>query len=247
MKSYNTMLKTEIKLSIRDMNMVIFAVIMPAVITFILGMIYGNAPAFEGAGYSFMDQSFGALSTIAICAGGVMGLPIAVSEYRHRKILKRFKVTPVSPAKLLGAQVSMYILYSLVSLVLVYLISTLFFGFRFQGSIIKFIVSYTMVMVSMFSIGVMVGGIAPDSKTAGIIASLLYFPMLIFSGTTLPYEVMPAALQNIADVLPLTQGIKLIKAAVLNQPVTGVYLPVVVMLVIAFLCVGISLKFFRWE
>ena len=30
-----------------------------------------------------------------------MGLPLVVSEYRERKILKRFKVTPVNPVKLL--------------------------------------------------------------------------------------------------------------------------------------------------
>ncbi len=42
--------------------------------------------------------------------------------------------------------------------------------------------------------------------------------MLIFSGATPPYEVMPAALQKVADVLPLTQGIKLLKATSLGLP-----------------------------
>lgn len=32
--------------------------------------------------------------------------------------------------------------------------------------------------------------------------------MLIFSGATLPYEVMPAALQTVADILPLTQDVE---------------------------------------
>ena len=57
----------------------------------------------------------------------------------------------------------------------------------------------------------MVGGIAKNSKIAGVIASALYFPMLIFSGATLPYEVMPGAMQRIVYVLPLTQGIKILK------------------------------------
>lgn len=46
----------------------------------------------------------------------------------------------------------------------------------------------------------MVGGIAPNIKITSVIASVLYFPMLIFSGTTLPYEVMPAALQKVAVI-----------------------------------------------
>lgn len=105
MKTFRTMLKTELKLNIRDMNMVIFAIFMPLVILIILGIIYGTKPAFDGAGYTFLEQSFGGLCAISICAGGAMGLPILVAEYRERKILKRFKVTPVSPALLLSVQV----------------------------------------------------------------------------------------------------------------------------------------------
>lgn len=92
MKIIKEMLKIELKLSICDMNMVIFAVIMPLLILVILGIIYGNKPAFEGASYSFIDQSLGALSSISICAGGLMGLPILISDYREKKILKRFKL-----------------------------------------------------------------------------------------------------------------------------------------------------------
>ena len=62
--------------------MVLFAICMPLAVLAILGMIYGGEPAFEGAGYTFLEQSFGALASISICAGGVMGLPLVVSDYR---------------------------------------------------------------------------------------------------------------------------------------------------------------------
>ena len=96
MKSFVTLLKNELKLNIRNMNMVIFAVIIPLVVLIILGFIYGTKPAADGTAYTFLEQSFGALCCISICAGGLMGLPLVVSEYRERKILKRFKVTPVN-------------------------------------------------------------------------------------------------------------------------------------------------------
>jgi ABC-2 type transport system permease protein len=102
-------------------------------------------------------------------------------------------------------------------------------------------------MISMFSIGMMVGGVAPDMKMAGVLASILYFPMLIFSGATLPYEAMPAGMQKVADVLPLTQGIKLLKAASLGLPVQSAVLPMVVMAALAVICMGVSIRFFRWE
>lgn len=214
MRTFRTMLKNEMKLSLRDMNMVIFAICIPLVVLIILG---------------------------------VMGLPLVVSDYRSRKILKRFKVTPVSPAMILAVQVMIYTIYSIASLVLLYSVSTLFFGFHLLGSLPAFLCGYILVMLSMFSIGMMVGGISPNSQTTSVIASLLYFPMLIFSGATLPYEIMPSALQKVADILPMTQGIKLLKAASLGLPIENVFVSIAIMAVLAVICIGISLRFFRWE
>ena len=247
MKTFNTMLKTELKLSLRGMDMFIFAICVPLVVLIILGIIYGNKPAFEGAEYTFLEQSFSALATISICAGGVMGLPLVVSEYRSRKILKRYKVTPISPILILLVQVAIYTLYSLASMVLLYLVAKLFFGYQFHGSIGTFWGGYLLVIVSMFSIGMMVGGIAPNTKMAGAIASILYFPMLIFSGATLPYEVIPPVLQKIANILPLTQGIKLLKSASLGLQSDNMIVPLLIMTAIAIVCICVSLKFFRWE
>ena len=247
MKAFKAMLKTELKLSIRGMDMFIFAICMPVVITVLIAIIYGNKPAFDGANYTFLQQSFGALTTIAICAGGVMGLPLVVSDYRNKKILKRFKVTPISPAMILVVQLVIYTLYSIASLILVYGVASLFFSYKFQGSWGLFLSSYLLVMISIFSVGLMVGGIAKDTKIAGVIASILYFPMLIFSGATLPYEVMPRILQKIADFLPLTQGIKLLKATSLGISVDNVIIPIIVMFVIVIICIGVALKFFKWE
>ncbi|MDO4276298.1 MAG: ABC transporter permease [Eubacteriales bacterium] len=247
MNKFFTMLKTELKLSVRGMDMVIFALCMPVVVVVILGIIYGDKPADPGASYSFLQQSFGALSTIAICAGGVMGLPLVISDYRQKKILKRFKVTPTSPVLLLAVQAAVYAIYSLLSLGLITLVLSLFFGFEFTGSWGLFFGAYVLVMLSMFSIGMMVGGISPNVKIASVAASLLYFPMLIFSGATLPYEVMPRVMQRVADFMPLTQGIKLLKAAALGLAGESVWLPIVVMCAFLVVCVGISIRFFKWE
>ena len=247
MNKFLTMLKTELKLSFRGMDMIIFAVCMPVVVVILLGIIYGGKPAFDGADYTFLEQSFGAVSTIAVCAGGVMGLPLVISDYRQKKILKRFKITPSSPVLLLSVQVAIYMIYSLIALVLIYLVSVLLFGMKLRGAFLPFMGAFFLVMISMFSIGMLVGGVSPNTKIASVLASLLYFPMLIFSGATLPYEVMPAVLQKLADFLPLTQGIKLLKAASLGLPAENVMASLAVMAVITVVCGGISIRFFKWE
>lgn len=247
MKAYKAMLKTEIKLSLRGMDMLIFAIIMPIIVLVMLGIIYGSKPAFDGANYTFLEQSFGAITSIAICAGGVMGLPLVISDYRSKQILKRFKVTPVNPTMILLVQVTIYTLYALISLITVFLAATLLLGVKMQGNLLQFILGWLLVLVSMFSIGLMVGGIAKNAKIAGIIASILYFPMLIFSGATLPYEVMPTAMQKVVNILPLTQGIKLLKSATLGLPMDNAVLPIIIMAVIAIICSFVAIRFFKWE
>lgn len=247
MKSFWILLKNEWKLNIRNMNMVIFAIIMPLIVLVILGFIYGVKPAAEGAEYTFMEQSFGALCTISICAGGLMGLPLVVSEYRERKILKRFQVTPVSPVRLLAVEFTIYVLYCIVSMVTLMVAGTIFWNIRIYGSWAGFLGSWLLTMVSTLSIGMMVGGIAKNTKTASVIASILYFPMLIFSGATLPFEVMPDFMQKVVSIFPMTQGIQLMKAAFLDLSVENSGLLIIGMGVVAIICFGIAIRFFRWE
>lgn len=247
MKIFKAMLKSELKLSLRGMDMFIFAICLPVVVLVIIGIIYGNKPAFDNAGYTFLQQSFAAIIAIPICAGGVMGLPLVVSDYRNKKILKRFKVTPVSPTMILFVQVAIYAIYSLVSLILSFITAKIFFGYEFSGNFLYFFGSYLLVMISMFSIGMMVGGVAPNTKIASVMASILYFPMLIFSGATLPYEIMPSALQKASDVLPLTQGIKLLKATSLGLATGNVLMSAIIMGLLALVCTTIAIKFFKWE
>ena len=71
--------------------------------------------------------------------------------------------------------------------------------------------------------------------------------MLIFSGTTLPYEVMHVAMQKIISIFPMTQGIQLMKVTFLGLPSENVLLSVVVMGAVILICFGISVKCFKWE
>ena len=247
MKAFCTLLKNELKLNIRNMNMVIFALLLPLVVLVILGFLYGTSPAADGADYTFLEQSIGALCAISVCAGGLMGLPLVVAEYRERKILKRFQVTPISPGMLLAVEFLIYVLYALVSLITLLLVSGLAWGVHLRGTWVSFAGSWLLTVLSTLSIGMMVGGIAKNAKSASVIASVLYFPMLIFSGATLPFEIMPEAMQKIVTVFPLTQSIQLMKESFLGLTVEHSGLSIIVMLCVTLACSGIAIKCFKWE
>lgn len=159
MRSFFTLFKNELKLNIRNMNIVIFAVIMPLVVLIILGIIYGTKPAAEGTEYTFLEQSFGALCTISICAGGLMGLPLFVAEYRERKILKRFQVTPTSPFKLLLVEFSIYVVYCIISMITLFPVAMLIWNVQINGSLIVFLGCWLPVVV-MAAVTIICTGIA---------------------------------------------------------------------------------------
>ena len=80
-----------------------------------------------------------------------------------------------------------------------------------------------------------------------VIASILYFPMLFFSGATLPFEVMPPVIQKIVGIFPLTQGVELMKSAFLGVPIDNMWVPIVIMIAVTMICMSISVRFFKWE
>ena len=73
-------------------------------------------------------------------------------------------------------------------------------------------------------------------RTASVLTGILY-----------SYEVMPTALQKIVNVLPLTQGINLLKASVLNLPLESVWFPITIMAAITVICGSLSIRYFKWE
>jgi ABC-2 type transport system permease protein len=247
MKAFKAMLKMESKLTLRGMDSIFFGVLFPMGLALILGIIYGNKPAYEGADYTFIQQSFGAVISIGICATGLMGIPLSVSEYRHRKILKRFRVTPVSPGLLLFTQMTVQLMIAVLSSLGVFTVMKLFFGYRMEGSFAGFVLSYLLVMFAIYGLGMMLGSVAPNVKTANLLCSLVYFPMLFLSGATVPYEVMPPVMQRVTNVLPLTQGIKLLKGFSLGMEPENLVLSIAVMAGLAVVTTIISIKFFRWE
>lgn len=247
MKTFITNFKTEFKLTLRGVDTIFFGVLFPVVTVIVIGLIMGNGSAQNGVDYNNIDQSFGAIVTIGICATGLMGFPLTIADYRHRKILKRYQVTPVSPGIILFVQCLVNFIVSLISLLAVWLVCKVLFKYSMDGSVIYFMGAFVLVTFAVYGIGMMLASVAPNIKTANLLCTLLYFPMIFFSGATIPYEVMPKTAQNVMDFLPLTQGIKLLKSIALEIPNNHVPFQVGLMLACGVVCVIISIFTFKWE
>lgn len=229
--------KTELKLSFRSFDAVFFGVIMPLLIIIVINFVNKE----------HITQNFGAYISIGICAIGLMALPLTLADYREKNILKKLKVTPISPGLLLGIQVLVQSIMAVISALITTIAAVILFKYNFAGSIIQTIFSYFLVLVSIFSIGLLITSIAPNLKKAGFICSLVYFPMLLFSGTTIPGSVFPDIVQKIASFLPLTQGIKLLNGITLGKSLFDFPIQLTVLILITIISVVFSIKLFKWS
>lgn len=99
----------------------------------------------------------------------------------------------------------------------------------------------------MIIIGLLVAAACKTTKSMNVATSLLYLPMLLFSGATIPYELFPKGMQLVAGYMPLGVGIRLMKAASLGTSLGSMGTEIAILGVIAIVCIAISIKTFRWE
>ena len=244
MKRFLRLYEIEQKLFFRSADVFIFNLCMPVVTLIMIALIGGNKSA--GENMTYLQSAFASLICVGICCSAFMSIPIVMVDYRDKKILKSFYCSPCSPAWLLGADTLCSGVMSIISAILVAAVAIIGFGYRMEGNVLAFIGAWFLTMISMFSIGLMIASVCKTAKTMNVVASLVYFPMLLFSGATIPYELFPKGLQHIADFLPLSQGIQLMKAISTGNSVEDIY-GIIVLVAITVVCTAISLKTFRWE
>lgn len=238
--------KVEGKLALRSIDGVLFGIGMPLGVLLLTTMIAGNKQA-GNASYTFLDSSFSSLLVVGICATAFMGIPLTICDYRDKKILKHFFVTPASPGHLIATQVLIAMATAVISASLVALVSVFFLGYRIQGSWMLLIASYFLVMIAMYSLGLLIASLCKNMKIANLVCSLVYFPMLFLSGAVIPFELFPSGMQKVASVLPLTQGVQLLKSVSLNQPIGNPQFVLILLVAISIIGFGLAAKFFRWE
>ncbi|MFB8504731.1 ABC transporter permease [Enterococcus durans] len=238
--------KIEGRLAIRSIDGILFGIAMPLGVLLLTTMIAGNNQA-GNASYTFLDSSFSALIVVGICATAFMGIPLTICDYRDKKILKHFFVTPASPVHLIAAQMVVAAITSIISAILIIFVSIVFLDYHIQGNWGILIASYFLVMSAMYSLGLLIASLCKNIKIANLVCSAVYFPMLFLSGAVIPFELFPDGIQKVATFLPLTQGIKLLKSVSLGQSVGNPQFIVILLLCITILGFGLAAKFFRWE
>ena len=244
MKRFLSMYRVEQKLFLRMPDVILFCLAMPLVVFVVITMITGGKNAAD-SGLTYLQSSYVSLSTVGICCSAFMSIPITVVELRSQGILRRMYCSPCSPARLLACDtICSGVIAALSTLILT--AAALLFGYRMPGNVLVYTAMWLLTMISMFSIGLMVASLCRTTKSMNVATSLLYFPMLLFSGATIPAEVFPSWFQTVAKLMPLGVGIDLLKSVSMGC-YDRITLPAITLMAITLICGAIAVKTFRWE
>ncbi|MGN1016170.1 MAG: ABC transporter permease [Faecousia sp.] len=245
MKRFLRMYRVEQKLFFRSPDVILFNLAMPLVTLILITMIAGNKNAAD-SGLTYLQSAYVALSTVGICCSAFMSIPISIVEYRSHGVLRRMYCSPCSPARLLACDTIASGVMAIISTLILTVAAVIFFGYRMTGNVFVYMAMWLLTMSSMFSIGLMVASLCRTTKSMNVVTSLLYFPMLLFSGATIPAEVFPAGFRVVAKLMPLGVGIDLLKSVSMGC-YDRITVSVITLIAITAICGTVAVKTFRWE
>ena len=245
MKRFLKMYQVAQRIFFRSPDVILFNLAMPLVTLILITIIAGNKAAAD-SGLTYLQSSYVALSTVGICCSAFMSIPITIVECRSQGILRRMYCSPCSPARLLACDTIASGVMAVNSTVILTVAAVVFFGYTMAGNVFVYMGVWLLTMISMFSIGLMIASLCRTTKSMNVATSLVYFPMLLFSGATIPAEVFPAQFQAVAKLMPLGVGIDALKSVSMGR-YDKMAIPVIILTAITAICGTISVRTFRWE
>lgn len=237
---------TEFKLSLRNFIYVFFAFVFPPLMLLLMGSIFGNEPTDFYNGHSAVNVMTPSYMGMVIAVCGIMGLPLQLAEYRQRKVLKRFKATPLGTSMIMLPHLIVNFILCIIGIALLVVVGIIVFDLQFMGHYLLFAAALVLSIAAIFSLGFLIAAVAPNSRAASAIAYLVYFPMLFLSGATMPIQMMPSALVSVSKALPLTHSVELLNRTWIGE--TGdLLIPLIVLAAVTIVCILVSVRLFRWE
>jgi len=244
-KAFWELVKVEGKLALREPVGVIFGIGLPV---FLL-IIFGSIPAFRntvpGTTLSAFEVYIPILMVTMLIFIGLFGLPIPIVRDREIGWLRRISTTPVSPTKLLAAQVTINLILAGIAFTILTVGSVFFFGVKGSFEIPGFVLSIVLVTIALFSLGVLIAAVAPSQGVGTGIAQGLLYPLLFFAGIYVPMQFLPGYLQTISNFTPVGAGVQ-----ALGSSMQGTFPSLISLLVMAAYSVFfgfIAVRYFKWE
>ncbi len=244
-RAFGALLRTEGKLFLREPVMLFWGMLFPVALLVIIGAASGNKHEKSLGGLRFIVVYTPTVMVFTLAILALNALPGALATYRDKGYLRRLSTTPVGAVRLLGAQFAIIFCAAALTVVLVAVVGRVAFNVPLPQNVGGFVLAIVLGAGAMLGLGTLIAAIVPTPRTASIVGSLLFFPMMFFAGLWVPRADMGSVLRHISDFTPLGALV----AAVQNTEAghwagTSHLLVLLVWAVVMCLAAG---RLFRWE
>jgi imidazolonepropionase-like amidohydrolase/ABC-type multidrug transport system permease subunit len=241
MKAFFAFLKIDLKLARRNRAVLFFNYLFPLIFFFAFGFAFGR----YGSGILLVVTM---VTTIGILGTGFFGAGMRAVQEREENILRRYKVTPITPVPLLCASIAMGVILYIPTIGLMLFLAHTIFGMAYPPNWFSLIVFACLGVAAFRAFGLIIAAVVNSSQEANILIQIIYMPMLFLSGASFPLAFMPDWLKLVTQFIPasyLVTGMAgiLQRGETIAQNSKSVFALIVTMLVALF----IATKLFRWE
>ncbi|MGD9597120.1 MAG: ABC transporter permease [Steroidobacteraceae bacterium] len=158
---------------------------------------------------------------------------LSVAREREQGTFDQMLVTPYRPWEIMVGKSLPSILVGLVQATLIFLVSTLWFGVPFSGSLPTLYAGLTLFTVASVGIGLSISALSASMQQAMLYSFVLLMPFMLLSGLATPVENMPEPMQWLTTLNPLRYAIHFVQRVWLEGvglgPVAGDLLALVAM------------------
>lgn len=236
----------ETKIFTREPMGFVGTLVMPVIVFIILGRALG---ASKPVATPSIDLPFNPaiLAAILIALSAVQSLVAIISIYREGGILKRLRSTPLSPVTIMGAQVVVKLVFTVLSLSLLVLAGRRLFPGVMQVNVFSFTAAVLLATFSILSLGFVLASLVPTARFAQPIGAVVLYPMLALSGLFYPLDKFPPALRELAYVFPTSHAVALLNGVWDGSGWEAHWVNVAALFALFIAYTALSTRFFRWE
>jgi ABC-2 type transport system permease protein len=188
------------------------------------------------------------LAGFAVMTTTFTALAFNITFLREQGILKRVRGTPLPPLAYFGGLLGNAVANAFIQVGLMVVVGHLVYDLGWPHDWLE-LLAFTLVGVVVFgSLGIALAHAIPNFDAVPAYVNLVVLPLIFISGTFYSTDELPAALDSIANVLPLKHVIDGLRDAMVGGGGLGSELGHLAALA-AWAAVGVTLavRYFRWE
>jgi len=176
----------------------------------------------------------------------VMFTAVAIVRERERGNMELLIATPLSSSELMVGKVLPYAAIGLLQTSLVLLLGLWLFDVPVRGSVLDVYVAAMLLITANLALGLLISTKAQSQFQAMQMTMFVFLPSILLSGFMFPFAGMPRPVQWLAEVLPLTHFLRLIRGIMLRGARIWELWPEVLAL-LAFIAVMMTLAIVRFR